>query len=138
MFPSETWMQNKSQTRPHYYSVRDASGLLWMIPMSSRTAKYRAQIEKLESIHGKGNCAFYHIGTVHGRESAFIISGMFPVTEKFILRPYQMENKAVIVKNDALNKVLRQKAMRYIKLLEHGKLKDFNNVLEIRKTLAVG
>lgn len=134
-FPSGTWMQNKSSTRPHYYVFKDSSGLPWMIPMSSKTEKYKRKISDLEAVHGKGKCAFYHIGFVNGRESAFIISGMFPVTSKYILRSYDMQEQPVIIKNATLNADIRRKAVRYIKLLEQGKLKDMNNVLSIRQSL---
>ena len=134
-FPSSTWMQNKSETRPHYYAVQDSSGLYWMIPMSSKVDKYRRKIQAEEAKHGVGNCVYYHLGNVYGRDSAFVISGCFPVTEQYILRGYEMYGAPVIVQNRRLNQELRSRVVRFIRLLEQHKLRDDNHVLNIRRIL---
>ena len=42
---------NKAGNRPHYYCFEDtATGIYWMIPLSSRIDKFRKIIEK------KGTC----------------------------------------------------------------------------------
>ena len=78
---------------------------------------------------------FYHIGKAAGRRQAFIISGMMPISEQYIVRPYTIDQIPVQVQNTKLNRELRTKALRYLHLLELHKLKDINNVLEIRKNL---
>ncbi len=46
-FPDPFLQGNKGEHRPHYYALRDkATGLIWMIPMSSRAAKFQAIIDK--------------------------------------------------------------------------------------------
>lgn len=134
-FPSAAWMQNKNQTRPHYYAVQDPSGLYWMVPMSSKVDKYRSKIQSEESKYGVGNCVYYHVGKVHGRDSAFVISGMLPITEQYILRPYEMLGAPVIVQNVQLNRQLRSRVVRYLRLLEQHRLRDENHVLNIRRIL---
>ena len=134
-FPSDHWMWNKSQRRPHYYALKDPSGLLWLIPMSSKVENYAAKIARVERQRGAGNCLYYHIGPVGGRQSAFIISGMFPVTARYIQNAYTICAVPYVVRNTRLNRQLRSKAMRYLKLLEGGHLRDQNRVLEIRQTL---
>lgn len=134
-FPSDHWMWNKSQRRPHYYALKDPSGLLWLVPMSSKVENYAAKIARVERQRGAGNCLYYHIGRVGGRQSAFIISGMFPVTERYIQKPFTINAVPYVVRNSSLNRQLRSKAMRYLKLLEGGHLCDRNHVLKIRSTL---
>lgn len=45
-FPSKHWMLNKGEKRPHYYALKDNSGIVWMIPMSSQVENYRQKIAR--------------------------------------------------------------------------------------------
>lgn len=38
-FPNERYMDNKKESRPHYYAIRDNDGIFWMIPLSSKVEK---------------------------------------------------------------------------------------------------
>lgn len=134
-FPSKTWMWNKKEQRPHYYAVK-IEDLLWMVPMSTKTEKYKEKISKVEGKHGKGNCVYYHTGVIAGIERAFIISGMLPVTPEYIAKTYDVNQKPYVVQDKRLNRQLRSKVIRYIRLLEQGELKDQNNILQIRQTLS--
>lgn len=134
-FPSPYWMQNKNENRPHYYAFMDRSGLIWMIPMSSQVEKYKAKIQNEEKKHGTGNCVFYCVGKFAGKEQAFIISGMFPVTKEYIIRPYEIGGIPYRVKNSSLNKALISKAKRYLALLKSKKFTDNNHILQIEKIL---
>ena len=131
-FPSPGWMWNKGENRPHYFSFRDTHGLLWLVTMSSKTEKYRDKIKREEEKRGIGNCIYYHIGRISGQDRAFIISGLFPVTEEYISRSYNMNQAPYIVQDKILIRQIRSKAMRYIRLLEQKKLRDQNNILSIR------
>ena len=135
-FPSSGWLQNKGESRPHYFAVTDSSGTTWMIPLSSRVEKYRNLINKIEEQRGTGKCVYYHIGVVSGHESAFVISDMFPVTPKYIRRPYTVNQIPYVMRDDKLIRKLRSKALKYIRLLEQGALQDKNHVLQIRKKLS--
>lgn len=134
-FPSANWMWNKRETRPHYLSVRDAQGFLWMIPMSSKVESLQEKIAKVEEKRGKGKCLYYHIGLVAGVERGFIISGMFPITKQYIAHEYEYHGKAYIIENQDLNAAIYSKAMSYLRLLEQHKMRDSNNVLHIRQVL---
>ena len=58
-----------------------------MIPLSSRVDKYRRIMEK--KINMGKPCDIIHIVKLDdGRESAFLIQDMFPITEKYIEREY--------------------------------------------------
>ena len=135
-FPSKHWMLNKGEKRPHYYAIKDTAGVMWLIPMSSRVENYKRKINSEEKKRGKGNCIFYHIGLFAGKESVFIISDMMPITDTYIARSYLINNVEYVIKNDNLNRRLRSKTVRYIRLLEQRKLTDRNHVLKIREKLA--
>lgn len=135
-FPSSGWLQNKGESRPHYFAVTDPSGMTWMIPLSSKVEKYRDLINKVEQKRGAGKCVYYHIGIVSGKESAFVISDMFPITPKYVRHPYTVNQIPYVMRDDKLTRKLRSKALKYIKLLEQGVMQDKNNVLQIRKKLA--
>lgn len=78
---------------------------------------------------------YYHIGVIAGKERAFIISGMFPMTEEYISHPYAINQIPYIVGDKKLVRDLNSKMRRYLRLLEQGVMKDTNNVLEVRKKL---
>ena len=79
---------NKAGNRPHYYCFEDtATGIYWMIPLSSRIDKFRKIIEKKEQ-SGKP-CDILHIVKLDdSRESVFLIQDMFPITEEYIVYAY--------------------------------------------------
>lgn len=79
---------NKKGNRPHYYCFEDAaSGLYWMIPLSSRIDKYKKIVENKKKA-GKP-CDIIHIVKLDDdRESAFLIQDMFPITESYVEREY--------------------------------------------------
>lgn len=134
-FPSKYWMQNKSQNRPHYYSMKDPSGILWFIPMSTKVENYSKKIAKEEEKRGKGNCIFYQLGKVGGIQRAFIISDLFPMVPEYIIKPYTIKSVEYIVKDEPLNREIRSKAVKYVKLLESHVLRDRNEILKIRNEL---
>ena len=79
---------NKEANRPHYYCFKEEkTDMFWMIPLSSRTAKYKKIMnKKLES--GKP-CDIIHIMKLdNGKESVFLIQDMFPITGEYIEREY--------------------------------------------------
>jgi hypothetical protein len=137
-FPSANWMWNKGENRPYYFSFTASDGLMWLIPMSTKTAAYKAKIRKEEDRRGKGNCTYYHIGQVFGQECAFIVSGLLPITDAYILRAYCLNQQPYVVHDKKLIQQLRSKAIRYLRLLEQRQLRDLNNVLSIRQTLLSG
>ena len=135
-FASAGWMWNKKESRPHYLALKDSSGLFWMIPMSSKTESYKAKISRVETQRGAGNCLYYHIGIIAGKERAFIISGMFPVTAEYINHSYTINHIPYIVSDKSLVRELNSKMRRYLRLLEQGVMGDTNHVLDIRKKLS--
>ena len=134
-FVSPGWMWNKTESRPHYLALRDASGLMWMIPLSLKVDNYKEKIARIEKQRGVGNCLYYHIGVIAGKERAFIISGMFPATADYISHPYTINHIPYVVADEQLIRKLNSKMRRYLRLLEQGVMRDTNYVLRIRDKL---
>lgn len=134
-YPSEKYMDNKGGTRPHFYAVQDARGLYWMIPISSKVEKFRAKIKMIEEKSGEGSCFLYAITEIAGRERALVIAEMFPVTLAYIERAYTVKGIPYVVRNRETQKVISQKAFRFLSMLEHGRVKSPVNALLTREKL---
>lgn len=134
-FPNERHMDNKHESRPHYYALKDDDETFWMIPLSSKVEKYRAKIENTEKEHGAGSCILYCIVPIHGTDRAVLICDMFPVSEKYILRAFTIEGMPYIIQNKNIQKAIHKKAMRYLSLVKRGVLKSSLNILETKKSL---
>jgi hypothetical protein len=79
-----TLMQNKgNRKRPLYYCSRDEqTGLLWLVPMSTQTEKYKAIYDK--NIARYGRCLTIVFDMFDGKLNAFLLQNMAPVLEKYI------------------------------------------------------
>lgn len=111
---------NKAGNRPHYYCLEDtATGIYWMIPLSSRIAKYRKIVENKEKI-GKP-CDIIHIVKLDdGRESAFLIQDMFPITEEYIEREYTIAGNHLMLTSEHVARTIEQKAKKVMAMLKRG------------------
>ena len=128
-------MQNKGESRPHYYALADSDGLFWMIPLSTKVEKYAGKIAETEKLHGKNSCFMYLIAPIHGKDRAVLICDMFPVSEKYILRPYTICGKPYVIQNENIRKAISTKAKRYLSMVKRGILKSPLNILEIKEAL---
>lgn len=89
-FPDDKLMKNKdtidgvAHSRPCFLAFPDAKNpaIYWLVPISSRYEKYQkiaqAKIEKY------GRCNTIRFGTVLGRNAAFLIQNMCPVTAPYL------------------------------------------------------
>ena len=111
---------NKAGNRPHYYCFEDSrTGIYWMIPLSSRIEKYRKIIEK-RTANGKP-CDILHIATLdNGKESAFLIQDMFPITDDYIEREYTIAGNHLMVTSEHLAKEIERKAKKVIGMIKRG------------------
>lgn len=136
-FPDPYLKGNKDEHRPHYFAFKDNnSGLYWMIPMSSRVDKYRFIVNKRES--QKKPCDILHICKLdNGKENVFLIQDIFPISEKYIARPYTICNNHLRLTSEAQARIVRAKATKVLGMIRRGI--RFNptqpNVLEIEKKL---
>jgi hypothetical protein len=126
-------MDNKRENSPHYVAI-EIDSVLWMIPISSKVEKYQEKIEKAEK-NGK-KCLFYHVGRFAGKNCAFLIGDMIPVTEQYIAREYTISGIPYVIREEALNRKLVQKAKRYLLLVRQGRIKPYVDILAIERSLA--
>lgn len=112
--------QNKSGNRPHYYCFEDEStDLYWMIPLSSRIDKYRRIVEGKEK--AQRPCNILHIAKLDdGRESAFLIQDMFPVTERYIEREYTIAGNHLMLTSEHTIREVERKAKKVLGMLKRG------------------
>ena len=69
--------------RPTYFCLKDEkTGLLWVIPMSTRIGKFKAIVEKDTARYG--SCQKILIARYGDSKSAFLLQSMFPILPKYI------------------------------------------------------
>ncbi|WP_373163424.1 type III toxin-antitoxin system CptIN family toxin [Agathobaculum sp. Marseille-P7918] len=132
-FKSPYFPYNKFENRPYFCSVKDSSGIWWMIPLSTQVDTYQKKIQADEKKYGM--CLYYHIGLIAGYKRVFLIGSMFPITEKYIKKEYTMAGTHYVVKNAKLIKEVQKRAKKYLSLVEHSKMKPSIDVIKIRNAL---
>jgi hypothetical protein len=140
-FPDPYLMKNKEMVngqphnRPCFYTFLDeATGLYWLIPFSSQTAKFHDYYNK--KIQKYGKCDTIVFGEVLGHEKAFLIQNICPVTSSYILNEYIDSVANIPVRVDGrLEQELITKAKKVIALQRKGVKLIFPDVLSIEKSL---
>ena len=135
-FRSDYLPDNKQERCPYYYAVKDIDGIIWLIPISSQVVAYSAKIEK--DIEKRGECLYYHIGKLKGREYVFQIGNMFPVTEKYIKKPFSLQGSPYTVEDETLIKALNKRFKKFLRLIQQGRLKPNVDILAIKQALLGG
>lgn len=141
-FPDPNLMKNKiavngkRHDRPCFFAMIDKTqeGLFWLIPISSRVEKYKGIYAKKVQRYGKCNTICF--AKVLGRESAFLIQNIFPITQKYISNTYIDRNtlNAVTISDDEAKKIINN-AHDVLKLHNRGINIIFPKVDTIRNTL---
>lgn len=133
-FKSDFLVDNKAENRPNFCVVKEKnSDIVWFIPMSTQVEAYQKKIEKNEKKHGES--LFYHIGKVAGKKRVFLIGNMFPVTEHYIKQPYTICNTHYVIGNKKLIHSIHKKALKYLALVKHRKLKPAVDIMSIKQEL---
>ncbi len=137
-------MQNKegSHNRPCFYTFSDIQNpdILWCVPISSQVTKFRKIVEhKLEMQKNRGiaspRCNTIRFGMVMGKEKAFLIQNMFPITERYINNVYIDPNtKKPVTIAAGLEKDICKNAQDILKLVFHGH--EYLVFADIRKIYA--
>ncbi|MCI9448988.1 MAG: hypothetical protein HFE30_01880 [Clostridiales bacterium] len=119
-FPDPYLKGNKCEHRPHYYAMYDKStDLYWMIPMSSRVDKYKKIIDKREQSGKK--CDILHVAKLdNGKESAFLIQDIFPISEKYIKNKYTIRGNHLRVTSETLAKTIKRKCRVTLGMIRKG------------------
>lgn len=99
-FPEGT-MPNKEDDalgrhhRPYYFAL-ELNGVMWMIPVSSKTNKY----EKIHQhkIEKYGHCDTIYFANIMNKKRVFLIQNMVPVTIEYINEQYKTKDVPVSIK----------------------------------------
>lgn len=120
-------------TRPNYFCIKiNDENVMWFVPMSSKVEKYKKIIQNKMKKYKK--CDTIVIGNYRGREHAFLIQNMFPITEKYIDHIDTIEGKALKVPSETRRDIER-KVEKVILLKEKGINLIFPNVDKITEKL---
>lgn len=140
-FPDRQLMRDKEPVdgqkhgRPCFYAFEDPkTGLLWMIPFSSKVEKYRAHEQK--KIAKYGRCDTILFGYILGHEKAFLIQNMCPATDKYLVNQYIDSKNNVVVRVDgAFEEKLTKTARQVLSKVRKGIKLVFPDVLAIERSL---
>ncbi|WP_129721394.1 type III toxin-antitoxin system CptIN family toxin [Xylanivirga thermophila] len=128
-------MNNKENGhyRPTYYCMRDKNtGLLWMIPMSSKADKYQAIYDKQVARYGK--CLTIVIGKYDGKRAAFLLQNMFPITEKYLDHIHTKKGNPVPI-HTTIQKIINTNMKQLLHLIKLNKKVVFPDVKNIEKMM---
>lgn len=123
--------------RPCFYAFKDdETGLMWMIPFSSKVSKFRAIYASKVAKSKKGICDTIAFGNVLGREKAFLIQNMCPITSKYINNQYIDSMSGTPVRLDGVFEAeLIKKAKKVLALHRKGIKLIFPDIDKIEKEL---
>ena len=115
-------MSNKENGgyRPHFCCFNDPSNpsILWAIPQSTKVQKYQNLLNS--KIKRSGSCDTIVIGQFGGRDNAFLIQNMFPISQKYIDHTHTINGKPVKV-HKALEQEIITKAQRTLHIYKTNK-----------------
>lgn len=120
--------------RPSYYAFESDvhRGIYWMIPISSQTDKFHRIYDSKMLKYGKCDTIMFH--DVLGKERAFLIQNMCPVTEYYILNKYIHGNTPVMISGD-FSKLLIKMAKNVLSQYKHNKYLIFPDIEYIENEL---
>lgn len=119
-FPDPNLKGNKKENRPHYYAMKDKkTGLYWMIPLSSKIEKYKRIIQEKKSQNKP--CDILHIVKFgNNTESVFLIQDIFPISDKYILRPYTINGNPLKLMSEKHIRTINKKVTKILGLRRRG------------------
>lgn len=140
-FPDPYLMQNKetlngqAHDRPCFYAFEDeTTGIYWMIPFSSQTNKFRRIYNNKMQKYNR--CDTILFGKVLGREKAFLIQNMCPITDEYMKNEYIDSAANVPVRIDGVfEQTLISKAKKVLALQRRGSKLIFPDILSIEEKL---
>ena len=140
-FPDEFLMQNKEtingtdHDRPCFYAFKDSHNpdIYWMIPFSSRVAKFQKIYNDKMSKFGK--CDTIVFADILGHKKAFLIQNICPVTSNYIKNEY-IDSTGPVRLSKNKEQELQQKAKRVLALVDRGyKNLVFPDIIKIKTQL---
>lgn len=102
--------------------------------MSTKTEKYRAICEKQENKYG--NCLTIVIGKYDGRDAAFLLQNMFPITEDYLDHIHTRNGNPVSVTH-SLQEEIRSNLKRVRLLISKGSKLVFPDILRLERLMKI-
>jgi hypothetical protein len=119
--------------RPTYFCVKEAkTGLLWVIPMSSRVNKYKKFVQK--DIERYGECLKIVIGEYASIDAAFLLQNMFPILPKYIDHVHLVQSNPVPV-NTRLQAIIDRNFRELLRLQRRGVNIVFPDIIHLEKLM---
>jgi len=119
--------------RPTYFCLKDEkTGLLWVIPMSSRVDKYKEFAQK--DIDKYGKCLKIVIGEYASVNAVFLLQNMFPILPKYIDHIHLVKKNPVPV-NTRLQTVIDRNFRELLRLQRRGVKIVFTDILRLEKLM---
>lgn len=122
-------MSNKENGgyRPHFlcFPDRQHSNIFWAVPQSSRCQKFRALMNT--KIRKYGRCDTIVIGRFGGRDNAFLIQNMFPVSRYDLDHIHTIGGNPVVI-HPSLEAEIIRKAKRTLARHKQDKRIIFPNI----------
>ena len=121
--------------RPCFLAAKQENKIIWIIPITSKIDKFKKIYSQKVQKHGY--CNTIVINKFLGKDCAFLIQNMFPITEDFIMEKYEHgKNKSPVTIDDNLANEIIQKFNEVLFLVKSGKKGlVFPDVLNIEKKL---
>jgi hypothetical protein len=119
--------------RPTYFCVKDEkTGLLWVIPMSSRVEKYRAIADRDRERYGK--CLKLVFGEYANRDNVFLFQNMFPILSKYIDHVHLIQQNPVPA-SQRLQTLLDRNFREVLRMYRRGAKIVFPDIARLEKLM---
>ncbi|GHU81423.1 hypothetical protein FACS1894191_8300 [Clostridia bacterium] len=119
--------------RPTYFCVKDEkTGLLWVIPMSTRVEKYAAIVQK--DVDRYGECLKIVLGEYANVGAAFLLQNMFPILSKYIDHIHMVKHNPVPV-NTRLQTIIDRNFRELLRLHRRGVKIIFPDITRLEKLM---
>ena len=121
--------------RPCFFVFQESltPEILWLVPISSNYAKYKALYDKKVEKYKK--CNTIRLGEVLGKQAAFLIQNMCPVTKRYIREIYTDKNGVEIQIDGRIAQDVIANAREVLAITKRGARLIFPNVNAIHKAL---
>jgi hypothetical protein len=119
--------------RPTYFCLKDEkTGLLWVIPMSSRAEKYMGFMQK--DIDRYGECLKIVMGEYANVKAVFLLQNMFPILPKYIDHIHLIKQNPVPV-DTRLQTILDRNFRELLRLHRRGIRIVFPDITRLEKLM---
>lgn len=138
-FPNPLFMNNRQETdlqehkRPCFCAFTENNKIFWLIPISSKVAKFEKVYN--DKIERYGKCDTIDFCSILGRKKAVLIQNMCPVTKEYILNKYLDPHNKPVQLCDKTRKRIIHKAKKILILQRKGIDLIFGDILKIEDEL---